>query len=101
MSHLRVKTKYMVPDIGIGTYTMKERTLYAHHNLGSDCVTFYDEDGTVILFIEQDTEENNIIDAINRLWWPYKERAHGAAWTDDLNDGVEHMDLDDQKKCGI
>lgn len=100
MSHLRVKTKYKTPEYYPGGYTQKEVTLYAHHNLGCDCTTFFDENGAVILAIEQDTDENTIIDAINRLWRPFKKN-EVTGNLDILNDGVENMDKDDQVKCGI
>ena len=48
MSHLRLKTKYYVE----GTYgTTEERILYAHHNLTSDYVTYYDEDGDYLFTV--------------------------------------------------
>lgn len=85
MSHIRVKTKYLVE----GSYgAREERTLYAHHNLSCDIVTFYDEDGTYMFHVE-DTEKNNLYDAIKRLWAP-----EGV-------EGVEYMTPEESKKCSI
>lgn len=71
MSHIRVKTKYNTE----GSYgSIDEVTIYAHHNLSCDYVDFYDEDGSHILTVP-DTINNNILDAINRLYnttWDYK-----------------------------
>lgn len=92
MSHYRVKTKYLVE----GAYGSRdERTLYAHLNLSCDITSFYDEDGTFICAIE-DTEENNLFDAMKRLYSPHK------GWPDNnLVDGVEYMTPEESAKCGF
>jgi hypothetical protein len=70
MSHIRIKTKYNTE----GSYGSTDtKTLYAHHNLSCDIVSFYDEDGECILSVE-DTMENNQLDAINRLYAPYVDK---------------------------
>jgi hypothetical protein len=83
MSHIRVKTEYQVQ----GAYgSTEKRTLYAHHNNSCDVVTFFDEDGTYLFSVE-DTMDNNLMDAINRLYA--------------LDDNVQYMDADDRSKCGL
>jgi len=79
MSHLRVKTKYNTE----GSFgSTEEKTLYAHHNLSSDYVTFYDDDGDVIMVVP-DTIDNNVLDAINRLYDPYE--GNGRKLKQDIN----------------
>lgn len=91
MSHYRLKTKYNSE----GAYgSIDEQTVYAHHNLSCDYVSFYDKDGHFIMAIP-DTISNNLLDAINRLYAPFKN--HGNIFVD----GVESMDEEDCKKCGI
>lgn len=81
MSHIRVKTKYNTEgDYG----SIEEKTVYAHHNLSADYVTFYDEDGRVILSVP-DTLDNNLLDAINRLYLPFKKE-----YSRELEEGVEY-----------
>lgn len=64
MSHLYLKTEYNTE----GAYgSIDKHTLYAHINNSCDIVTFYEENGT-ILFSVEDTLENNLLDAINRLY---------------------------------
>lgn len=92
MSHYRVKTKYLVE----GAYGSRdERTLYAHLNLSCDITTFYDEDGSYLFSVE-DTEKNNLLDAINRLFAPHKSISSIA-----LSDGIEYMTPEESAKCGI
>lgn len=90
MSHLRVKTEYQVSGIYGSTET---RTLYAHHNNSCDVVTFFDEDGMDIFSVE-DTMNNNLMDAIYRLYAPRKNNG-------ELKDNVQYMDVDDMSKCHI
>lgn len=91
MSHIRVKTKYNVE----GSYgTIEERVLYSHHNNSCDVVTYYDENGKV-LFCVEDTTQNNLLDAINRLYVPQKLTGN------ELYEGIEYMDLQDCEKCNI
>jgi hypothetical protein len=92
MSHLRVKTTFHVQ----GTYgSTDKKTLYCHLNKSCDITTFYDEDGTY-LFSFEDTEDNNLFEAMKRLASPQKE-----ARSSDLEEGIEHMNEEDQRKCGI
>ena len=92
MSHYRVKTKYNVE----GPYgSVEESTLYAHLNLSCDVTTFFDEDGTYIFSVE-DTMDNNIFDAMKRLFSPHKDLR-----STNLLDGVEYMTPEESKKCGI
>lgn len=88
MSHLRLKTKYYVE----GAYgTTEERILYAHHNLTSDYVTYYDEDGEY-LFTIPNTISCNMLDAINLLYNP-------TTLNGEYVDGIEIMNSDECKKC--
>jgi hypothetical protein len=84
MSHTKVKTTYSVEGAYASTET---KTLYCHHNHSSDYATFYDEDGstTIMCFGEWETG-NDLWDAMNRLWFPYK----GEWGRSELKDGVEH-----------
>lgn len=66
MSHFRAKTQYNCEGSHGATVI---KTLYVDHNLSSDYVTFYDELGRHIMTIP-DTIENNLLDAINRLYNP-------------------------------
>lgn len=92
MSHYRVKTKYNVE----GAYgSVEERTLYAHLNLSCDVTTFYDEDGSYLFSVE-DTMDNNLLDAIKRLFAPHKDLR-----SMDLLDGVEYMTPEECKKLSI
>jgi hypothetical protein len=67
MSRIRVKTKYNTEGIYGST---EEKILYADHNNSSDYVTYYDEDDEIIMIVP-DTIDNNLLDAINRLYMPY------------------------------
>ena len=88
MSHYRLKTKYNTE----GSYgSIDEYTVYAHHNLSCDYVTFYDSDGTFIMTIP-DTIDNNLLDAINRLYSPFENKGQ------DLAEGIELMNEEDRKK---
>jgi hypothetical protein len=92
MSHYRLKTKYNVE----GSWgTTEEKILYAWHNLSCDYVTFYDEDGEFIMTVP-DTMDNNLLDAINKLYMPFANRGNNI-----IAKGVEYMDGEDCKKCGI
>lgn len=69
MSKYRVKTEYLT----IGAYGSSEKhTLYATHNNSCDIITFYEEDGS-ILFCVENTEKNNLFDAIQRLYAPFNK----------------------------
>lgn len=86
MSHLKVKTNYNVE----GSYgTVESHTVYADHNNSSDYVSFYDEDGTLLLTIP-DTIDNNLLDAINRLYSPM---LNGK-----LRSDIERMSIEDSNK---
>lgn len=90
MSHIRIKTEYQV----MGTYgSIEKKTLYAHINNSCDVVSFFDEDGT-FLFSVEDTMDNNLMDAIKRLYAPFKSN-------DELDDNVQFMNEDDRLKCGF
>lgn len=91
MSHVRVKTEYQVEGVYGST---EKKTLYAHHNNSCDVVTFFAEDGTYLFSVE-DTINNNLMDAINRLYAPYKNAAG------ELNNDVQFMDVDDMSKCDL
>lgn len=85
MSNTRVKTTYSIE----GAYASTEiKTLYCHHNHSSDNTTFFDDenetDTTIMCFGEWETG-NDLWDAMNRLWFPYK----GEWGSSELKDGVE------------
>ena len=89
MSHIRLKTKYKVQ----GAYgSTEERILYADHNNSCDIITFYYEDGDVLMAVEE--IDNNIFEAISKLYAPHKNRS-------ELIEGVEHMNEIDRKICGL
>ncbi len=91
MSSVRIKTKYVTED-SYGNNV--EHTIYAMHNNTVDVVTIFDEDGEPIMWI-QDTVNNNILDAINRLFANYRD-------TDgNLVPGIQNMDDTDRGICGI
>lgn len=83
MSHTRVKTTYSE----MGAYgSTKTVELYCHHNHGCDCVTFHHKDGSVPHMAFEEWESgNNLWDAMNRLWFPFKDK-----WNGELKDGVEY-----------
>lgn len=84
MSSTRVKTEYQIE----GPYgSIETKTLIAVQNSSCDIVTFFDEDGEYIFSVE-DTVENNLLDAINRLYMPYKVNG-------ELADGVKPLDRED------
>lgn len=84
MSHYKLKTKY---NEDLGTHTI-EKILYAHHNLSCDVVSFYDQDGNHI-FSVPDTIENNIFDAMVRLYSPFLDGK--------LNNLIEHMSHEERE----
>jgi hypothetical protein len=89
MSHYRLKTTYNE----MGAYgSLDKKTIYAHHNLSCDIVSFYDEKGNHILSVE-DTMDNNILDAINKLYAPWKE-------SQQLMKGIEYMEPEEFKLIG-
>lgn len=90
MSHVKVKTEYQV-EVPYGS--TEKRVLYAHHNNSCDVVTFFDEDGKHLFSVE-DTLGNNLMDAIKRLYAPYKNSS-------ELDDDVQYMDADDRAKCAL
>lgn len=87
MSHIRYKTKYNV-EVEYGK--IEERIVYVDYNNSIDIATFYDEDGEK-LFVVQDTVDNNLIDAIIRL---YEQNPL-------TNNSVEYMTKDDLEKCKL
>lgn len=89
MSHIRIKTKYLTE----GNYgSIDENTLFCHHNNCSDYVSFYYEDGTHILTVP-DTIDNNILEAINRLYNYYNPNSENK-----LNEYIEFMAKEDISK---
>jgi hypothetical protein len=83
MSHTRVKTTYSVQGAYASTET---EVLYCHHNHSCDTVVFYDKDGDIQTMFFNDWETgNDLWDAMNRLWFPFKDK-----WGGDLKDGVEY-----------
>lgn len=83
MSHTRVKTSYSV----MGAYGSTEKVeLYCHHNHISDTVVFYWKDGNVVnMVFEEWKSGNDLWDAMNRLWFPFKKE-----WNTELKDNVEY-----------
>jgi len=83
MSHTKVKTTYSVQ----GDYRNTELiSLYCDHNHSFDFTTFYWEDGRVVDMAFQEWESgNDLWDAMNRLWFPFK-----SEWGKELKDGVEY-----------
>ena len=83
MSHTRVKTKYAVEASYGGTDYVD---LYCHHNHSCDYITYYDEDGNIVdMQFHSWVTDNDLWDAMNRLWFPYKDE-----WGGELKDGVEY-----------
>jgi hypothetical protein len=79
----------------MGAYgAVDKRTLYVHHNHSCDIVTFYDEKGNYILSVE-DTMDNNLLDAIKRLYQPYVD-----FYDDKYVEGVERMTPEESKIIG-
>lgn len=87
MSHTRVKTTYSEEGLWGNTET---KELFCHHNGVTDSVVFYTseyEDGEDIpcMVFDEWESRNNKWDAMQRLWFPYKEE-----WGGELKDGVEY-----------
>ncbi len=91
MSHYRFKTTYQTQGSFGSTET---HILYANHNECADIITFYYEDGE-ILFTVEDTMQNNLFEAIERLYMPFRGEESK------LDPMVEQMNDEDRKKCGI
>lgn len=83
MSHLKVKTTYITE----GSYGSSEtHVLYCHHNNTCDCVTFYEEDGSIATMnFHSWSLEKDLWHAMNLLWYPFKDE-----WGLELKDGVEY-----------
>ena len=90
MSSFTVKTKYYTEG---GYGSEDENYLYATHNNSCDIVTFYDEKGDW-LFSVPDTMNNNILDAINKLYSP---RTLDGKYKED----IERVDYEEKNKLGI
>jgi hypothetical protein len=87
MSHSYYKVKYNTEgDYG----SINEEYLYADHNASSDYVIIYDNAGDIILVIP-DTMDNNILDAINKIYAPYKIDKNKCV------EGVEKISSDELK----
>ena len=71
----------------MGSYgATDKKELYCHHNLSGDCVTFYEKDGSVAsMAFEEWENDNDLWDAMNRLWYPFK-----GEWGRELKEGVEY-----------
>lgn len=85
MSHTRLKTTYSEE----GAYGSTEIVeLYCHHNHSADYTSFYDKNGvSVRMNFNEWVTGDDLWDAMNRLWWPYK----GDVWGEgELKDKVEH-----------
>ena len=88
MSHERLKTKYYEE----GPYgTKEERILYVDHNDTCDVVTFYDDEG-FSFFSVADTIDNNLFNAIVKLYLPKKDG-------DETIEYVSGKELDDLINC--
>lgn len=83
MSHTRVKTTFERPGNYGSTETVE---LYCHHNGSCDSVAFYYADGNVVdMVFESWVTGNDLWDAMQRLWFPFKGEWHG-----ELKEGVEY-----------
>jgi len=83
MSHTRVKTTYSQEGIYGSTETVE---LYCHHNHSCDYTTFFWDDGSVArMSFEEWDSGNDLWDAMNRLYYPFKDE-----WGGELKDGVEY-----------
>ena len=83
MSHTKVSTEYDVEGIYGST---EKRMLYCHHSNVSNTVVFYDEDGSVTrMAFGEWSNGNDLWDAMNRLWFPFKDK-----WGGELKDGVKY-----------
>jgi hypothetical protein len=84
MGKTRVKTTYSVQGAWGATETEE---LYCLHNSSSDYTTFYDKHGNLESMCFGEWESgNDLWDAMNRLWKPYK----GEWGISELKDGVEY-----------
>jgi len=85
MSHTRVKTTYAVEAPYAATETVE---LYCDHNHTSDYVSFYHKDGDYVTMVFNEWETNNDLwDAMNRLYYPYKNNDWSKGI---LKDNVEY-----------
>lgn len=92
MSHYYLKTEYQEEEYYSGGMNYVKKKLYAWHNNSCDIVTIRDEAGNTILSFN-DTVDNNILDAINRLLWAWDDARESK-----LTEGVEHMEYEEHKK---
>lgn len=90
MSHIRVKTTFQVED---GRGGFERHTLFVHHNLSCDIVSYFNEDGQ-FLFSVEDTTSDNLLDAINATYAPQEKDGT-------LSSGIEYMTKEDCEKCKI
>ena len=83
MSHTKVKTIYESE----GAYASTDKCiLYCNHNHSCDCTTFYEENGEVASLVFCDwTTGKDKWDAVQKLWYPYKDK-----WGGELKEGVEY-----------
>jgi hypothetical protein len=92
MSHYYLKTEYQEEEFYSGGMDYAKHKLYAWHNNGCDIVSIRDENGDTILSFN-DTVDNNILSAINRLVWAWDD-----ARTNKLTEGVDHMTNEERGK---
>lgn len=87
MSHTKVKTTYSIEGPYASTETVE---LYCHHNHSCDTTTYYTKDGDVVDMCFSEWESgNDLWDAMQRLWFPFKEE-----WNGELKEGVEYYHKD-------
>lgn len=91
MSHYYLKTEYSEVQYPYGS--VSRRTLYAHHNNSTDDVSIYDGDGNLI-FTYQDTEKDNLLEAIERLTSPWQR-------SQVLEEGVDYMSPKELLLCDL
>lgn len=90
MSHVNIKTTYNIEgDYG----TTETKTLFCDHNNCADYVTFYDDKGDWLLTVP-DTIDNNLLDAINRLYAYYDKNA-----SNNLKENIEYMTNEERELC--
>jgi hypothetical protein len=88
MSRHLVKTEFTE----MGSYGSRDKqVLYAEHNNSCDIVSFYYGEKMEYLFSVEDTEQNNLMDAIKRLYAPFEKNQELVA-------NVEHWTPEEKVK---
>lgn len=72
---------------------IETKTLYVKHYNGCDVVSYYDENGEY-LFSVSDTVDNNMFDAIERLYYPLTKYSQ-------LKEGIYLVDANERQKLKI